>query len=63
MVNKGVAIVTVASQTGLNVSTISKLYHNYFERIDTNTIESLCRYFELKSLSDLLEIDPENARN
>lgn len=63
MASKRVAIATVADQTGLNVNTISRLYHNYFDRVDGKTIESLCRYFNLKSIDDLLEIDTEAGDN
>jgi DNA-binding Xre family transcriptional regulator len=59
MASRGVAITTVAGETELSASTISKLYHNYFDRIDGKTIESLCRYFDLKSIDDLFEISIE----
>ena len=46
----------VAQNTGLSPSTIGKLYRGTFERIDNNTIETLCYYFGLDSIADLIEI-------
>lgn len=36
----------LASGTGLSTATISKLFLNRFDRVDRNTIEKLCEYFD-----------------
>jgi hypothetical protein len=45
--------------TKLSPATIGKLYRNQVSRFDENTVKSLCVYFKLKSLSNLLEIEWE----
>jgi DNA-binding Xre family transcriptional regulator len=61
MKKRGVDQKTVAFHTGLSPTTVSKLYRNHFDRVDSGTITALCKYFELRSLSDLLEIERETS--
>lgn len=42
----------LAEETGLGATTVYRLFHNKFERVDKNTIEVLCRYFD-KDVGDL----------
>ena len=42
----------LAEETGLGISTVGRLFNNEFDRVDRNTIEKLCDYFQ-KDLSDL----------
>ena len=51
---------TVATQTGLSPTTVGKLYRGHFNRIDNHTVMSLCRFFKLKTISDLIEIQWED---
>lgn len=43
----------LAKDTGLSPTTVHKLFTNKFERVDANTIETLCDYFG-KEIGDLL---------
>uniref|UniRef100_B8HZ58 Transcriptional regulator, XRE family n=1 Tax=Cyanothece sp. (strain PCC 7425 / ATCC 29141) TaxID=395961 RepID=B8HZ58_CYAP4 len=43
----------LADDTGLGITTVNRLFNNKFSRVDTHTIEVLCRYFECK-VDDLL---------
>ncbi len=43
----------LAKETGLSPNTISKLFTNKFERVDVNTIETLCDYLG-REVGDLL---------
>uniref|UniRef100_B8HS40 Transcriptional regulator, XRE family n=1 Tax=Cyanothece sp. (strain PCC 7425 / ATCC 29141) TaxID=395961 RepID=B8HS40_CYAP4 len=43
----------LAADTKLGITTINRLFNNKFARVDTNTIEVLCRYFGCK-IGDLL---------
>lgn len=45
----------LAEETGLAPSTIGKLYRNQANRVDMNTLDTLCKYFNVSSLTDLLE--------
>lgn len=45
----------LARETGLDVTTVNRLFTNQFNRVDTATIETLCSYFG-KDVGDLLEI-------
>jgi len=42
----------LAIDTGLSPTTVHKLFTNKFERVDTNTVETLCDYFN-KEVGDL----------
>ena len=47
---------TLAAHTGLSPTTVGKLYRNHFDRLDNHTITTLCKYFGLKKLDDLIQI-------
>lgn len=36
---------SLSKELGLGLTTIGRLYNNNFERIDKNTVEVMCRYF------------------
>ena len=45
----------LSRDTSLSPNTINKLFTNNFERVDANTVEVLCSYFN-KDVGDLFEI-------
>lgn len=50
----------LARETGLDITTINRLFTNNFGRVDVTTIETLCNYFS-KDVGDLFEMRlPEN---
>ena len=51
---------TLAAQTGLSPTTVGKLYRGHFDRIDNHTVKTLCKYFGLKTISDLIEVEWED---
>jgi DNA-binding Xre family transcriptional regulator len=59
MEERKITQLSVAEGTGLSPATIGKLYRNQVTRFDENTVKTLCVYFGLKSISDLLEIEWE----
>lgn len=56
MERKGLDQKTLAAQTGLSPTTVGKVYHGQFNRIDNHTVKTLCLYFGLKTISDLIDI-------
>jgi DNA-binding Xre family transcriptional regulator len=60
MISKGLDQKTLAVETGLSPTTVGKVYRGQFNRIDNNTVMVLCLYFELKTISQLIEIEWEN---
>ena len=52
---------TVAARTGLSPTTVGKLYRCHFDRVDNHTIKTLCVFFGLKSISELIEIEWEDT--
>ena len=52
---------TVADRTGLSPTTVGKIYRGHFERLDMGTIETLCKFFGLKSISQLIDIEWEEG--
>jgi putative transcriptional regulator len=56
---KGVDQKTVAAATQLSPTTVGKLYRSHFDRIDNHTVKQLCKYFGIRKLDDLIEIEWE----
>ncbi|MCC5641290.1 helix-turn-helix transcriptional regulator [Nostoc sp. CHAB 5844] len=50
----------LARDTGLDVTTINRLFTNNFSRVDVSTVETLCNYFG-RNVGDLFEMrDPQD---
>jgi len=45
----------VVRETGINRSTLTRLYHETTSRIDFETLETLCRFLECE-VGELLEV-------
>ncbi len=56
MGERKVKIADVARDTGLNRSTVTALYNETATRIDLDTIEKLCKFFNC-TIGDLLELN------
>lgn len=52
---KKLKIADVVRDTGINRSTLTRLYHETTSRIDFETLETLCRYLEC-DVGQLLEV-------
>ena len=52
---RDLSIRTIAEETGLSQGAILRVKNVTMERISLTTLERLCRYFNVKSLSDLIE--------
>ncbi len=50
----------LSEDTGLGLATINRLFNNTFDRVDRNTIETLCDYFG-RDVGDLLVMRESNA--
>ncbi len=59
MESKGVDQKTLSYLTGLSPTTVGKVYRGQFSRIDNHTIKTLCLYFGLKTISELIDIQWE----
>jgi putative transcriptional regulator len=57
---KRLKITDVVRDTGINRSTLTRLYHEKTTRIDFETLEILCRYFEC-GISGFFEIIPSET--
>ncbi|MBO1054586.1 MAG: helix-turn-helix transcriptional regulator [Dolichospermum sp. DET73] len=51
----------LAQQTGLSPGTVGKLARGEFTRIDENTVITLCKFFNLKKLTDLIDIQLDDT--
>jgi putative transcriptional regulator len=50
----------LAKETGLDITTINRLFTNNFSRVDVGTVEVLCNYFG-REIGELFEMrNPEN---
>lgn len=45
----------LAQDTGLDITTVNRLFTNNFSRIDISTVEALCNYFDT-DVGDLLQM-------
>lgn len=55
--DRGLSQQQVAVHAGLSPTTVGKLCRNHFDQIDRSTVEKLCKFLELESISELLEIE------
>ena len=60
---RNLPIRTIAKETGLSQGAILRLKNSNFERVHLSTLERLCRYFEVKSLSELIEFRPDEKHS
>ncbi len=56
MERRGLDQKSLAIATGLSPTTVNRLYKNRFDRIDAGTVVTLCKYFGLSSISQLIEV-------
>ena len=53
--HRDLSIRTIAEETGLSQGAILRVKNLTMERISLSTLERLCRYFSVQSLSELIE--------
>lgn len=56
---KRLKIADVVRDTGINRSTVNRLFHETTNRIDFETLEKLCVYLDCE-IGDLLELKKDN---
>ncbi len=52
---------TIAEETGLSQGAILRVKNLKMDRVYLSTLETLCRYFGVQSLSELIEYVPEKG--
>ncbi len=57
MGEKRITITEVAKSTGMSASTISNLYNEKVKRLDFDTLEKLCEFFNC-NIQDIIEYIP-----
>jgi len=55
---RNLPIRTISEETGLSQGAILRLKNGNLARVSLSTLERICRYFEVKSLSELIEYMP-----
>lgn len=58
---RDLSIRTISEETGLSQGAILRVKNLSLERVYFSTLETLCMYFEVKSLADLIEYVPDGA--
>src|SRR6476659_8624121 len=56
---RDLSIRMIAEETGLSQGALLRVKNLKMERVYLSTLETLCRYFEVKSLSELIEFEPD----
>jgi len=52
---------TISEETGLSQGTILRVKNLKMERVYLSTLETLCRYFGVQSISELMEYVPNGG--
>ena len=55
---RNLTLQTIAREAGLSIGTIQRIRNNTLNMFDRKTLESLCAYFDVKSICELLEYTP-----
>ena len=56
--SRDISIRTMAEETGLAPRTVQKLLRGDTERVYLSTLDTLCRYFGVRQIGDLIEYVP-----
>lgn len=56
--NRNLTLRVIAEETGLSVTTVQRFNSDTVDRFDGKTLDKLCKYFCVSSLSDLIEFMP-----
>ena len=51
------SLATIAKETGLAIGTVQKLRNGDVSRVYLSTLDTLCRYFDVDQIGDVLEYD------
>jgi DNA-binding Xre family transcriptional regulator len=57
---RSLSLRTISAETGLSQGAILRVKNLKMERVYLSTLETLCRYFGVKSLSELIEFVPDS---
>jgi DNA-binding Xre family transcriptional regulator len=57
--NRDLPLRTIAEETALALSTVHRFKSGQLEGVRISTLETLCRYFGVKSIAELIEYTPE----
>ena len=60
--NRDLPIRVVAEETGLSQSTVMRIKNVSMDMVFMSALETLCSYFDVKSLSELIEYEPEERQ-
>ena len=60
---RDLSIRMIAEETGLSQGALLRVKNLKMERVYLSTLETLCRYFGVKSLADLMEYVPDDPQS
>lgn len=59
--NRNLTLRTIAQETGLAVGTVHRVSQDKLDRVNVTTLDALCRYFKVQSISELIEYLPDET--
>ena len=59
---RNLPIRTISAETGLSQGAILRVKNATMLKISMSTLETLCQYFNVKSISDLIEFVPDEPK-
>ncbi|HEY0073409.1 MAG TPA: helix-turn-helix domain-containing protein [Abditibacteriaceae bacterium] len=54
---------TIAEETGLSLGAVHRVSTGQIEKIHLSTLDTLCGYFNVQSISELVEYVPDNSES
>jgi DNA-binding Xre family transcriptional regulator len=60
--NRDISLRTVATETGLALGTVLRLNKGQVERVYLTTLDTLCKYFQLQEIGQLIEYIPDEEK-
>lgn len=59
---RSLPIRVIAAETGLALGTVHRISKGSMERVYISTLDTLCAYFGVKAISDVLEYVPDTPK-
>lgn len=59
--NRNLPLRAIAQETGLSLGTIQRVSSGSMERINMSTLDALCGYFDVATIAELIEYEPQKT--
>jgi DNA-binding Xre family transcriptional regulator len=60
---RDISLRTIAEETGLAFTTVQRVSSGKIEKVHLSTLETLCKYFGVESIVELIEYVPDDQQS